>query len=756
MSRKKPKEHTHKTEVTSWKWYLLSVGLCAGHAVVVFWFPAQVQDSADFGFLTRQWGFNFLTAFSTKTIFLWYVFFLIFSLPPVLHWLRRTVNLFRHSSGLLQRFMPWILLSTSGVIFWIFRFAYPLLGDTTLRLQQITAGEFYRADYGVMLVNYIIWRGVNALFDVNVQHTVALFSVLSGVVYAGISYSIVKRTAMTQFLKGTSFGLLITAGFVQSYFGYIEMLPITGTLLLLFFSTAIRLGESLYGVILCTLLYLLMVFMHFGGAPALPVVCVLWYWYLSNKLPLFRRPAVMIVTAVVSVIIGLAVVISQFAGLFLRLNPVNQYTYTLFSLQHGWETINGLILAGPLLIPLCLLCAVTLYRTNRKLSFPMVITGIGSLSFIAAVFSANLVHGSGDWDAYAITGVPLALCCIYGMQELATSQNKRKNLEYIFYITLLVQIWNLVPGVAIHASDRSIDRVVRNLYSDPADYYVDHPPFMHLSIVLENAGLDDKAYIMYQKATEFYPDDPRVYYNNGLKLTQQGQFAEAIPYLEKAIELREDYPQANFLLAECYQELQKYQKAEHYYLKALQYEPGNLHFQEFYIRFLFNQNQFAEGKQRLSVVIQEHEEFGAFWELLGSAYLKANQLDSAETAINRALEINPENYFALNNSGVLYSMIGDRERALSAFKKASWFNPEPYFPLLNLAKIYWIINEVDSAQYYFDRTMSISNDRIGTYQNILNFFEIKQLPQHTPPYLDALEKISPETAAFWRQKLQVQ
>lgn len=59
------------------------------------------------------------------------------------------------------------------------------------------------------------------------------------------------------------------------------------------------------------------------------------------------------------------------------------------------------------------------------------------------------------------------------------------------------------------------------------------------------------------------------------------------------------------------------------------------------------------------------------WRMLGNAYMSAQLADSAKAALNRAIEIYPENYMAYNDIGMVYAnLLGDAKTALTYFDKA--------------------------------------------------------------------------------------
>jgi tetratricopeptide (TPR) repeat protein len=79
----------------------------------------------------------------------------------------------------------------------------------------------------------------------------------------------------------------------------------------------------------------------------------------------------------------------------------------------------------------------------------------------------------------------------------------------------------------------------------------------------------DEAAVVYGALVETNPEDPASQFNLGISLTQGNRPAEAVPHLEKVIELRPDYVDAYQQLAGAYNEIGRYDDAIRTVQKAL-------------------------------------------------------------------------------------------------------------------------------------------------------------------------------------------
>ena len=77
----------------------------------------------------------------------------------------------------------------------------------------------------------------------------------------------------------------------------------------------------------------------------------------------------------------------------------------------------------------------------------------------------------------------------------------------------------------------------------------------------------EKALSVCQKALRRYPDNWELYCNAGSLCEDIGNYAEAIEYLEKAGKIGTYFCDEKYLLASCYQKLEKFKEAYHIYLE---------------------------------------------------------------------------------------------------------------------------------------------------------------------------------------------
>lgn len=240
------------------------------------------------------------------------------------------------------------------------------------------------------------------------------------------------------------------------------------------------------------------------------------------------------------------------------------------------------------------------------------------------------------------------------------------------------------------------------------------------------------------------PKNGRGMMNYGLELMRTGDYENAEIYYQKALKLSPNYSYIHINLAILKEALKQDVDAEKYFIKAIQLSPNQYNSYSFYGRFLYNQKRFNEAIYNLNKSIeyskhnidayiylmysyeaqkawdktietankilaldkskkyvytiiehakQEKQKFKdyilnveknpsteAYLELSLQFYNNKNYKKCIEAA-EKALDINPNYYYALNNICSAYNQLKEYEKAIEACKKALILNPE-----YNLAK----------------------------------------------------------------------
>ncbi|HUZ17025.1 MAG TPA: tetratricopeptide repeat protein [Spirochaetia bacterium] len=109
--------------------------------------------------------------------------------------------------------------------------------------------------------------------------------------------------------------------------------------------------------------------------------------------------------------------------------------------------------------------------------------------------------------------------------------------------------------------------------------------------------------------------------------------------------------------------------------------------------------------------------------LLGNIYAKMDQGNNAILAFQRAIELDPENAEAHNNSGVVYKRVGNIPAAINAFERARQLAPDRADVLYNLGNIYKQAGDFGNAERSYRKAIEIDPSFLLSYNNLGSMFE---------------------------------
>jgi tetratricopeptide (TPR) repeat protein len=155
----------------------------------------------------------------------------------------------------------------------------------------------------------------------------------------------------------------------------------------------------------------------------------------------------------------------------------------------------------------------------------------------------------------------------------------------------------------------------------------------------------------------------------GYSLVEIGLFETAIPFLSKSIELAPFYIFSRTILALCHQGLGEFEKAEAYLKEALNLNPRNP----------FCLGRLAEHM----ILVGKYDEAGKYVIDLESIDPRFFRLPGYKAQLFAARG-EKEKALALDQSTVVYSLLGMRDEAIRAIQKdMSEGTPYPYLSLIN-------------------------------------------------------------------------
>jgi type IV pilus assembly protein PilF len=130
----------------------------------------------------------------------------------------------------------------------------------------------------------------------------------------------------------------------------------------------------------------------------------------------------------------------------------------------------------------------------------------------------------------------------------------------------------------------------------------------------------------------------------GLRYMMQGNYEVAMEKLNRALQFEPDHVPANHYLAELYRRLERTEKADEHFRRALRYAEGDassLH--NNYGVFLCGQDRFDEGVEQLQEVLENpvYPHRDQVYENIGLCLERKGDAEAAEANLRKGLAINP-------------------------------------------------------------------------------------------------------------------
>ncbi|CAH0560711.1 unnamed protein product [Brassicogethes aeneus] len=295
------------------------------------------------------------------------------------------------------------------------------------------------------------------------------------------------------------------------------------------------------------------------------------------------------------------------------------------------------------------------------------------------------------------------------------------------HLNVFLNLANLISKNSTRLEEA--DMLYRQAISMRADYT---QAYINRGDILIKLNRTKEAQEVYERALLYDSNNPDIYYNLGVVFLEQGKASQALAYLDKALEFDPEHEAALLNSAILLQEfgrpeLRKIAKDRllklldkdpenervHFNLGMLAMDEKNIEEAEHWFRravhlkadfrsALFNLALLLADDQRpleaapfLNQLVKYHSDHVKGLILLGDIYINSiKDLDAAENAYRRILELDPENIQGLHNLCVVHVERGKLLEAKECLEKAHLLAPEEDYVLRHLQIVTNRINKM--------------------------------------------------------------
>ena len=218
------------------------------------------------------------------------------------------------------------------------------------------------------------------------------------------------------------------------------------------------------------------------------------------------------------------------------------------------------------------------------------------------------------------------------------------------------------------------------------------PGLLRAELMLAEAyralGRLDDAISVVREQIKRSPQDAASYFLLGVMLQQQNKVTEAREALEKAAQLAPDNPSSLQQLVELDIASKNYAAGHRRVDEVLQKQPNSAVGYCLRGKLYLSEKKFDLAQTALLKAIDLDPNLSSAYDLLAPAFLYANNPSEALNQMNAVLAKKPDDFRALLVTGMIYSQMKEFNKARDAYEKVIAASPTHVLALNNLAYIY--------------------------------------------------------------------
>jgi Flp pilus assembly protein TadD len=368
-----------------------------------------------------------------------------------------------------------VSIIAGGCLFWTFRICHTYLGDGSVLVQEVSS---YHHLLPREPLTSLVQRGMYAVAgswfaapgfppESVAQNALAVSSVLAGCLFLTMAWLLagelsrlatggddrVERTP----LKILLWLLLITQGYVQLFFGYVENYSYQAVFTVLFLALSLRYLRGACPLLWPAMVLCVCVALHFSslllGVPFLVLVAAGLRSPRTRKAAL-RDLAIVACGAVVILVLALRQYnpFATLGNMFRTAFASRQEPGYMFTGVHYRDFFNEQILIGPTGLFLFLGAAAGALWARKTRHLTVLFSLLAGVTFLAACWmmgDSNLGYAR-DWDMLAHTGIVFTTA---GLALLLALRVPRPTLAAALVIALLISVFHTVPWIATNARE---------------------------------------------------------------------------------------------------------------------------------------------------------------------------------------------------------------------------------------------------------------------------------------------------------------
>lgn len=627
-----------------------------------------------------MWGMNFLKFFPLSVRLIVTGLIAVLFVPPVARFLTNVSLAFSRKISKSHKtaiaFQIIFTLVFFG-LFYLFSSKITLLGDGTLRKNQITNGEIWLSvELFDFFIHAVLYKYVFLPLDMTAVDCYRAVSTVSGLFFIDglwrLGFYLDKEKGLLYFL------LMFASGVTVFFFGYVESYSIAAALLPYVVLAALKALDRKTGIGVFLLLYLLLGLVHVVPAFILGLSALLvLFLYRRKDIPDLCRVSCYLGGALImAVVFGYVLHVAGveiFRKSLLPLTGTAENSQALLNTNHYLNLLNWLYLSAPAF--LFLIGFISGNKADRAGANSAKIFLFGWMAVSGGLFLffyTPQLGGPRDWDIFSLPAFLMLIAAVVIYAE----KNKKQISGFVWPVIAtglaLILSFSIVNSRPEKAAER-FEEVIqvsrfKSLFKDYIhllNYYDNQPDlksrrgFYEVKLMKEAESADDSTLAL-RKISRFYYAD--------------GQYDRALNYLFQALMVDSLDYQSHLLLVHY---SQKFGQPEHKKMVA-----------EMLVRYLPDS---AQARMNAGIL-----------------YFLITDYSQAEENLRRAFELDSNDFKIVSNYATFKLRIREYDKGLELFMRALQIEPESFFVNYNLSVVYRSLNEEDKAREYFVRAEKLA------------------------------------------------
>ena len=238
------------------------------------------------------------------------------------------------------------------------------------------------------------------------------------------------------------------------------------------------------------------------------------------------------------------------------------------------------------------------------------------------------------------------------------------------------------------------------------------------------------------------------YFLRGRDDYEKFYYADARRFLEKAVTLDPTFAVAYLLLGKVAGELFDTKAQTEAYEMAKKYSEKATEKERLYIEAGYASAVERNPERRLRILLEltkKYPQEKQFHFDLGFVYDGRRKYPEAIEEYEKALALDPNFGFVINQAGYVYAQIGDFEKAIQYFERYAAINPGQANPIDSIAELYFRLGRFDEAKAKYQEALEIRPD-FSSSRGLAYIFALEENYGETRHWLEEFNKRAPTPA----------